>query len=63
MTNFARIVVLALAVVAAACSTRINQQAGGDATLSISTSTAIQPSTAVGTNPSSSVTATRIESR
>lgn len=63
MKNLSILVVLALSVVAVACSTRINQTAGGNASVSITTSTKVTPSTAVGTNPVASVDSTRIESR
>jgi ABC-type glycerol-3-phosphate transport system substrate-binding protein len=63
MTRTKLFAVMALLAIIAGCSTRITQSAGGDATVKITTSTAVQPSTAIGNNPSSSVAATRVESR
>jgi len=57
------VVALLFLALVAGCSTRIYQQAGGDAEVKISTSTAVQPASAVGNNPVASVSATRIESR
>jgi hypothetical protein len=52
-----------LACIVAGCSTRISQNAGGDALVTISTHTAVSPATALGSNPVASVDVTEVTSR
>jgi len=57
------VVLLAIALSLIACSTRITQNAGGNASVRITTSTAVQPASAVGNNPVASVSATTLETK